>query len=205
MPRNPIAESPEMPLRRVSTEPTATLRERDDTALVAGLARGEVRALDELISRYADRLCSFLERIVRDGGWADDLVQEAVVRVYDGAHSYDPAWPVRVWLFRIARNLAVDLMRREGSMRNHLQQIVPREDAPSTVATVEHREFQAQLEDAIRTLPEGFRSVFLLRENENLSYEEIGEILNISVKTVSSRLHRSRLQLKEQLKRYLDS
>jgi RNA polymerase sigma factor (sigma-70 family) len=47
--------------------------------------------------------------------------------------------------------------------------------------------------------------VFLLRENENLSYEEIGEILNISVKTVSSRLHRSRLQLKEQLKRYLDS
>ena len=175
------------------------------SGLITGLATGMDRALDELIARYGDRLCSYLLRIVRDAGWADDLVQEVFVRVYDHARTYDGRWPVRVWLFGIARNLAVDLLRREGAMQSRLQYLHRHDESPAAVTMVEHREFQAELEQAISRLPEVFRSVFILRETERLSYDEIGEVLGISAKTVSSRLHRSRTQLKTMLQRYLES
>ena len=191
--------------QRVPIGLPSPLREVDDAELIAGLAGGVDHALDELIARYGDRLCSYLHRIVRDGGWADDLVQEVFVRVYDHARKYDGRWPVRVWLFAIARNLAVDLLRREGSMQSRLQHLPHHGESPATVTTVEHREFQAKLEHAISRLPEAFRSVFLLRESERLSYDEIGEVLGIPAKTVSTRLHRSRVQLKEQLRSYLES
>jgi len=172
-----------------------------DDVLLGCAARGDAAAIDAFVQRFGDRLCSFLVRIVRDHAWADDLVQEVFVRVLRDAHRYDPAWPVTVWLFRIGRNLALDLLRREGAHRGRLDQLAsqPPGAAPAAVTTAEHREFQVALEAALQQLPETFRSVFLLRDGEGLAYEEIGAVLGISVKTVSSRLHRARQQLRGSL------
>lgn len=176
-----------------------------DDALLLRAKNGEAAAVDALVQRFGDRLCSFLVRIVRDHAWADDLVQEVFVRALHGAHRYDPTWPVSVWLFRIARNLAVDLLRRESAHQGRIDQLAeaPIGVAPAAVTTAEHREFQVALELALQQLPEAFRSVFLLRDGEGMAYEEIGNVLGISVKTVSSRLHRARQLLRGHLSEHL--
>lgn len=172
-----------------------------DDALLHRASRGEAAAVDAFVHRFEDRLASFLVRIVRDHAWADDLVQEVFVRALHGAHRYDAQWPVAVWLFRIGRNLAVDLLRRENAHHGRLDELAkePPGAAPSAVTTAEHREFQIALEHALQQLPEAFRSVFLLRDGEGMAYEEIGNVLGISVKTVSSRLHRARQLLRGHL------
>lgn len=176
-----------------------------DDALLHRATNGEAAAVDAFVQRFGDRLCSFLVRIVRDHAWADDLVQEVFVRALHSAHHYDPAWPVAVWLFRIGRNLAIDLLRRENARHGRLGQLAdaPIGVAPSAVATAEHREFSVALEHALQQLPEAFRSVFLLRDGEGMAYEEIGNVLGISVKTVSSRLHRARQLLRGHLGEHL--
>lgn len=183
------------------------LSEVADDVLLADAARGAQSAVEELVRRYGDRLQSYVVRIVRDPAAADDLVQELFVRALAEAHRYDRRWPLLVWLFRIARNLSLDLLRRDGMRRQKLDELALRQQldhAPAAVTTAEHREFQVALERALQELPESFRSVFLLRDGEELSYEEIAEVLDISVKTVSSRLHRARQQLRALLQEHLE-
>lgn len=176
-----------------------------DELLLARASGGDAAAVDAFVDRFGDRVQGLLVRIVRDHAWADDLLQEVLVRALRDAHRYDDRWPVPVWLFRIARNLALDLLRREGRHRRRNDAVAARDAAaPSAVTTAEHHEFQVALEDALQELPETFRTVFLLRDGEGLSYEEIAEVLSISVKTVSSRLHRARQQLRILLREHLD-
>ncbi|MFT4513819.1 MAG: RNA polymerase sigma-70 factor (ECF subfamily) [Planctomycetota bacterium] len=179
-------------------------RDVEDDALLEQAANEEPGAVEELIQRFDDRLCSYLMRLVRDRAWAEDLVQEVFLRALQEAHRYDTAWPVGVWLFRIARNLALDLLRSEAGHRARTQAQPAPITAPAAITTAEHREFQIALEAALQRLPEEFRSVFLLREGESLSYDEIGAVLNISTKTVSSRLHRARQQLRTTLQRHTE-
>ncbi|MCR9247395.1 MAG: RNA polymerase sigma factor [bacterium] len=178
-------------------------RDVEDEALLDRAASGEPAAVDAFVERFGERLCGFLVRLVRDRAWAEDLVQEVLVRALHEAHRYDPEWPVPVWLFAIARNLGLDLLRREGRRRKRASQITRPDVAPAAVTTAEHREFQIALEDALQQLPEPYRTVFLLRDGESMSYEAIGEVLGISPKTVSSRLHRARSALRVALKEHL--
>ncbi len=177
-------------------------RDTADDVLLARAAGGDAGAVDAFVARFSDRLGSYLLRLVRDRAWTDDLVQEALVRALRDAARYDAAWPVAVWLFRIGRNLALDLLRREGAHRLRVARLAGQaaDTAPAAITTAEHREFQRALEAALQRLPESFRSVFLLREREGLDYEQIGQVLGISAKTVSSRLHRARSQLRHWLR-----
>ncbi|MCK5943395.1 MAG: sigma-70 family RNA polymerase sigma factor [Planctomycetes bacterium] len=187
------------------THEHAGLDEVDDGQLLDRASRGEAAAVDVFVDRFGDRLQSLLVRIVRDHAWADDLVQETIVRAMRDAHRFDDRFPLAVWLFRIARNLALDLLRREGRHRLRNARVAPRDAAaPAAITTVEHKEFQIALEGALQQLPEAFRTVFLLRDGEGLSYEEIAQVLTISPKTVSSRLHRARQQLRAHLQEHLE-
>ncbi|MBL8753759.1 MAG: sigma-70 family RNA polymerase sigma factor [Planctomycetes bacterium] len=174
----------------------------DDAVLLRAAARQEPGAVEALVARHGDRVCGFLTRIVHDAAWAEDLTQETLLRALREAADYDARWSLRTWLFRIGRNLALDLLRREQSLRARSRAVGFVGSAPPAVVTAEHQEFQQALEQALQQLPEGFRSVFVLGCGENLSYEEIAAVLGISVKTVSSRLHRARLQLRTLLGRY---
>lgn len=174
----------------------------DDALLLRRAAEQVPDAVEAFVARHADRLCSFLARFVRDAAWAEDLTQETLLRALHEAALYDSRWPVRTWLFRIARNLALDLLRRETSLRARNRRERDAGTAPPAAVTAEHQEFQQALEHALQQLPEGFRTVFVLRDGENLAYEEIAAVLGISVKTVSSRLHRARQLLRGLLGRH---
>ncbi len=195
--------------RRIASRTATTVSPhaaRSDTDLMAELVAGDDRALDELIHRYGARVRTYLGFVVRDDAWADDLTQEVFIRVHDRARSYDPRWPVVVWLLRISRNLAIDLLRREEVRERAVdpRKLRQRRAAP-TADVVERREFYSRLHSALAVLPEAFRSVFVLRELDNLSYEAIAAITNTSTKTVSTRLHRARARLRTLLAPYLDA
>ena len=176
-----------------------------DVDLMLRVRHGDDAAFEELVRRHTRTVLNVVYRYVGDPSLADDLAQETLVRALRDAHRYDDKWPLEVWLFRIARNLALDLLRREGRHRRHQDDAaLCATPTPAAVTTAEHREFQVALEVALQELPETFRTVFLLRDGEGLSYEEIAEVLDISPKTVSSRLHRARQQLRELLREHLE-
>lgn len=186
-----------------------------DAELMQLLVHGEDRALVPLVDRYGSRVRTYLGHVTRDGTWADDLTQEVFVRVYESAATYDPRFAFQVWIFRIARNLSVDLLRRQSTQRKLKvaleervaegeRQAIRQRAASSPLQGLVDLEFAEHFERALKRLPEIFRSVFVLREVEGLSYEEIAEVVDASPKTVSTRLHRARLQLRKHLAPYLD-
>jgi RNA polymerase sigma-70 factor (ECF subfamily) len=178
----------------------------DDTTLMARLSEGDGAALDAVVARHAGRVRSYLAHLLDDSGWADDLTQEVFVRVHTRARSYDGRWPLLVWLLRIARNLAVDLVRRErvagrGSARGEIDSPI---DHHTPLAAAEASEFRTALRRALAQLPEPLRTVFVLREIELLDYDEIAAVLGVPAKTVSTRLHRARTRLRTLLASHLE-
>ena len=175
---------------------------------MARLHRGDTAVLDVLIDRHGGRVRTYLGHVVRDPSWAEDLTQETFVRVLERAGEYDPAWPLAVWLLRISRNLAIDLMRRERARRLALIRWRAADwrasSAPSAMQHAERDELALRLDAAVGQLAEPFRSAFVLREVEQLSYEAIAAIMDTTVKTVSTRLHRARRQLRKRLRALID-
>ncbi|MBK9384555.1 MAG: sigma-70 family RNA polymerase sigma factor [Planctomycetes bacterium] len=209
-----------LPFRRVpspelSAPPRVDFEALSDAELMQLLVHGEDRALMPLIDRYGGRVRTYLGHVTRDGSWADDLTQEVFVRVFESSGTYDPRFAFQVWVFRIARNLAVDLLRRQSTQRK-LRDSLEERAVETERQSIRHRaassplqglvevEFAEHFERALRRLPEIFRTVFVLREVEGLAYEEIAEVVDASPKTVSTRLHRARLQLRKLLATYLD-
>lgn len=170
------------------------------------VAHRDGRAFEELLARYADRIHGFLTHSLRDAVLADDVAQETFVRMYERASSYDPAHAFAVWLFRIARNLAIDQLRRRGAQERGMA-AAGRAAAGSAVASphasLEGKELAEQFAAALGSIPEAFRTAFVLREVEGMSYEEIAAVTETHPKTVSTRLCRAREQLRELLAAYL--
>lgn len=209
-----------LPFRRVPSPEVAAPTRIDfealsDAELMQLLVHGDDRALLPLIDRYGSRVRTYLGHVTRDGSWADDLTQEVFVRVFESATTFDPRFAFQVWVFRIARNLAVDLLRRQSTQRKlrdtleeraaeSERQAIRRRAASSPLQGLVEVEFAEHFERALKRLPEIFRTVFVLREVEGLAYEEIAEVVDASPKTVSTRLHRARLQLRRLLSPYLD-
>lgn len=197
-----------MPVRRPQPVPDpADLDDRDAMALVVA---GEAAGIEALIVRHAQRVASYLHHVAPDPGWVDDLVQEVFVRMQLRASDYDPAFPVEVWILRIARNLAIDLHRRERA-RQRAHDAHSRRDAdaphlrlPDPFAAAADREFEVDLHRALGALGEEYRTAFVLREIEGLDYRSIATVLGVPEKTVSSRLTRARALLRDRLRRHLD-
>ncbi|MEM9379130.1 MAG: sigma-70 family RNA polymerase sigma factor [Planctomycetota bacterium] len=183
-----------------------------DDVLLRALADGREHAFDVLVARHGARVRTFLGHLVRDAAAADDLTQEVFLTVLTRAHARDRTETrdrsFQVWLMRVARNEAIDLLRRRGLHARLVARVregvgrVARRLASSPARPedeVAHGELLGALEEGLAELPEPQRSVFLLREMEGMSYEEIGDVLECSPKTVSSRLHRARAALRERL------
>lgn len=182
--------------------------ELTDHEILDLVAAGRLHAFDVLVSRYGARIRRYLGQLLGPDAAIDDLAQETFVKVFRRVRSYDRARSFPVWLFRVAHNEGLDHLRREQARRRALRGL-QEADGPvlRTVGTplreLEANEFREHLDRALRELPETFRAPFLLRENEGLSYEEIGEIVGASAKTVSTRIHRARLRLRGLLASFL--
>jgi RNA polymerase sigma-70 factor (ECF subfamily) len=182
----------------------ADLRSLDDTGLVNAYLDGETRSFDVLVERYQTRLLNFVYRIVGDRERAEDLVQEVFVRVYRHLGRFDRSKKFSTWIYTIASNLAKNELRNRS--RNPLvlftsmtkgwedeERPLEFEDPSSRPDDLfRKRHVRELVESSVAQLPTHHREVFMLREIEGRSYEEIAEITHCNLGTVKSRLNRAR-------------
>lgn len=181
----------------------------EDAELVRKSLSGDQRACRDLVRRYQRPVFSVLMRVVRRAEDAEDLAQETFVRMFRALDRYDPERPFTAWLFTIATRLAIDHLRRRRVQTVSLTVTQPGsteerdidvEDPglkPDEVTSNAEEERIAQ--DLIDSLPEHYRIVVLLRHQQDLSYEEIAEALNLPLGTVKARIHRARALLKKHI------
>lgn len=180
------------------------LHAADDTAVVRSFLAGEERAFQELVERYQTRLLNFIYRTIGDRERAEDLVQEVFIRVYRHMHRFDTAKKFSTWIYTIASNLAKNELRNRARnplilfqtiTSNHQDDERPLqfEDFSSRPDDLfQQRHLRALVEQTVAQLPEHHRQVFVLREIEGKSYEEIADITQCNLGTVKSRLNRAR-------------
>jgi RNA polymerase sigma-70 factor (ECF subfamily) len=188
----------------------------DNAQLVAAHLAGDPRAFPALVIRYRDRLITFVSRMIGDRARAEDLVQEAFMRVHRHLHRFDPTKQFSTWLYTIASNLAKNELRnRSRSPLVYYQSLRSRddeeprplqfEDATSRPdAMYASRHLRELVDRVVATLAPHHRLVFVLRELEGRSYEEIAELTRCNLGTVKSRLNRARHAFAERIAPYLD-
>ena len=186
------------------------LRTSNDQELARRMARGDTRALEELMRIYNRRLFRTARAILRDDAAAEDALQEAYLRAYSSIGQFRGEAQLSTWLVRIVANEAL-ARRRKEARRAEVLPIVPgaaqedsmdQSDGPQRKA--ERAEIRRLLEEKIDALPDGYRAVFVLRALEELSVEETAAALDIPAATVRSRFFRARSQLREALSREVD-
>jgi RNA polymerase sigma-70 factor (ECF subfamily) len=168
----------------------------DDARLMLAFRAGDRRAFDELFARYTPRLHSFLTRMVRDRGRAEELTQDVFIRLYTAAERYEARTRFSTYVFGIAHNLALNHLARAWRQREQaLGEGAPEPTAHEAAGPGEQLEAartHAALERAIAELPERQRAALLLRAHEDMGYDEIAAALGTSVPSVKSLLHRAR-------------
>jgi RNA polymerase sigma-70 factor (ECF subfamily) len=179
---------------------------------VVQLRRGDLDALTALIARYQNRLYRYLLRLVREPAEAEDLFQQSWLRVMQKIQTYDPHRSFDSWLFTVARNLALDHLRRvrpqsldEPALRDSdseslADRLPSREILP--LDRLLETERSGKLAAALLDLPATYREVLSLRFEEELKLDEIAEILGAPLSTVKTRLRRSLEQLRNKLDLY---
>ena len=197
----------EVAIKRAQLPGAATrekLRKEDDAAVVSAFLGGEERAFQELVERYQTRLLNFIYRTIGDREKAEDLVQEVFIRVYRHIHRFDRTKKFSTWVYTIASNLAKNELRNRSRNPLVLFQTIKGnwddEDRPlqfeDTTARPDDmyrkRHLRELVEETVAKLPEHHREVFVLRELEGKSYEEIADITDCNLGTVKSRLNRAR-------------
>lgn len=182
-----------------------------DNALVSAYLEGNEDAFEALVSRYQDKLVNYINTLIHDYDLSVDLAQEAFIRVYKNADRYEGKYQFSTWIYRIATNLAIDeIRRRERKGRFFIYNVMAafqKEDREFPLPdnrqcperTLGRRERLGKLQIAIDSLPEKYRLPFLLKEVQELSYEETSKVLKISLGTVKSRIHRAKMLLREKL------
>ncbi len=193
-------------------ESRAFYQDLSDEDLMDHVVAGSETAFACVVDRYKNRLQNVIYRYIRDFQRAEDLAQEAFVRVYLHRERYRKTGKFSTWIFTIAVNLAKNEIRRKVRLRNvlsldHLTEVMGsvepllRDDEQiGTDRRVEQDQTGRMVGKAIARLPDVYREALILRDLEGLSYEEIGDILDIPGGTVRSRINRARLMLKEKLK-----
>lgn len=202
-------ESPRATERRL-------LHGRDDSAVVAAHLAGDPQAFDELVDRYQRRLLNFVYRTIGDRERAEDLVQEVFIRVHRHLARFDQTKKFSTWAYTIASNLAKNELRNRS--RNPLVlfqtfkknweadhrplQFEDPQNRPDDLYRKRH--LREMVDWSVAQLPEHHRVVFVLRELEGKSYEEIADITGCNLGTVKSRLNRARNRFAQLIEPRLD-
>lgn len=187
--------------------------QRPDEELVAAVLDGDERAFEELVGRYQGRLVNYLYRLVRNLEEAHDLAQEVFLKVYRALDRFDPRYRFSTWLFRVAQNAAIDLLRKR---RLKMVSMTLRDDEDGGDR---HWEFEGDertpyqnlrnvergeaIRRAIDRLPWEYRELIALRHYGELSYDEIAKLKEMPLGTVKNKLFRGRQMLKEKLAGFL--
>lgn len=175
-----------------------------DHALMRRVQKDEYDAFQELVDRYKTRLVNVIYRMLNDQNEAEDLVQETFLRVWTHRQDYDFSYCLSTWIYTIALNLAKNELRKRRkfkffSLLDMTEKGLELPDPKMGPSALGH-----MLEGAIGKLPGKYKEAFLLRDVEQLPYEEVAQILGVPLGTVKSRVNRARAVLKDELKPKLE-
>lgn len=182
-----------------------------DVALMQLVGAGDTVAFEELVERHQRLVVGTVARMLGNNSDVEDIAQQVFVRVWKSARRYVPRAKFTTWLLKITRNLVFNELRRR-SRHAHLplqaeageeERPIKDERAMAPDASMLERELQSAIEVAIAELPETQRLAVVLRRYDDLSYEEISDVLDQSVPAVKSLLFRARTELRTRLSRYL--
>ena len=175
-----------------------------DYGLMQAVQRGDMVAFNSIVDRYKDRLMNVIGRMLSSTEEAEDVVQETFVRVYQHRQSFNFQHCFSTWIYTIALNLARNELRKRkrfkfldvNDMQGAESELAVEMKLPSRIPQV--------LEAAIQDLPEKYRTAFMLRDIQEMPYEEVAKVLNVPLGTVKSRVNRARMMLKEVLQPRLE-
>ena len=178
-----------------------------DEELIARFQEGDEQAYIELVNRYRNKLITFVYRFVNEFEQAEDIVQDALLKLYTHKHYYRNIAKFSTWIYTIAGNLAKTELRKKKQRKvTSISQMGPEDRdyelpsvAPDTDETAQSEYIEKTIQAAIQKLPLHFRTVTILRDIQELSYEEISKIVDVPLGTVKSRINRARLQLQKEL------
>ncbi len=184
--------------------------------LVEAHQRGETKATAELLAAYQRRIYAVCYRMVRHPDDADDLTQDALVKVLEGLDSYHGRSQLSTWIIRVTMNCCLSHLRKQKLRRHASLEELGSAGEParalgrvqgelSPLARVEQAERQALLRRLLRGLDPQMRAVLVLRDMQDLDYAQIGEVMDVPVGTVKSRLFRARAALRAAAEQELDS
>jgi RNA polymerase sigma factor (sigma-70 family) len=180
------------PRRKLRAAPARAL---SDEQLVAALRAGDDDAMTEIDQRYRDRLLAYVRRMSA-GADAEDVVQDVLARAYLALRADDRPMALRAWLYRVAHNRCLDLLRRPAPvLTDNVEIATGSRTGISLGEQVAGRERLRQVVADIQGLPDQQRSALIIRELEGLSYEELAEALDTTVPAIKSLLVRARMNL----------
>lgn len=195
----------------------AELQTQSDEDLLASYIGGELAAMEVLLDRYERPLFNFMLRQLGDRARAEDLLQETFLRLVEHAGSFEGNARLRTWLFRIARNQCIDEGRRRVHRRHPSLDAAQGPDGegatlyerlaekgPTAERASVSNEVGVAMTRAVQELPDDQREVFVLRQVQQLSFKEIGEITGVSENTVKSRMRYALERLQAALSEYRD-
>ena len=193
--------APELACRAGSASERAVVGIEDvpDETLVAALARRDQRALAQLVQRHGGWAARFAERMTGNAQTAEDVVQNAFLRLWNSAERWEGRSRFTTWFYRVLHNLAVDELRRRRSGHEELDEALE-DPAPAPPDVLERDRRDARVRAALDRLPGRQRAALVLRHYEDCSQGEAAEILGISEGALESLLSRARAALREQLR-----
>ena len=179
-----------------------------DEKLNLRFQKGDINAYNELVKRYKDRLLNFVFRYFNNVEQAEDVVQDTLIKLYTHANYYKNVAKFSTWIFTIAKNNALTELRKNKRKRTdslytddgRFLDIGSKEE--SLESKVQNEIAIDQLNKFLDEIPENFRIAVVLRDFQELSYEEISKILEIPIGTIKSRINRGRIQLAEKMKHF---
>ncbi len=175
-----------------------------DHDLIRRVQQGDMVAFNKIVEKYKDRLMNVIFRMLSSSEEAEDIVQETFVRVYQHRKSFDFRHCFSTWIYTIALNLARNELRKRKrfrffdifDMQGNESEIAVEMEIPSNLPKA--------IDNALETLPEKYKMAFVLRDIQELPYEEVAKIMNIPLGTVKSRVNRARAMLREKLRPRLE-
>jgi RNA polymerase sigma-70 factor (ECF subfamily) len=179
-----------------------------DEQLMLLFQGGNENAYIELVNRYKDKLINFIFNYLGDIESSEDVVQETMIKLYQKKHYYKEIAKFSTWLYTIAKNLANTELRKRKQRKTTLLSQFSKDDKMYDLPSNDNevgQEIQTEIvskiiREAVDQLSEKFKTVITLRDIQQLSYEDISEIIDVPIGTVKSRINRARLQLQVELK-----
>jgi RNA polymerase sigma-70 factor, ECF subfamily len=183
--------------------------EFSDSDLITQYLNGSEKALDALVRRYFKQVFFFAKTYVKNDAEAEDVTQEAFVKVWKNLKIFDHGRKFKTWLFQITKNTCIDFLRKsknfvapealdQQQMAENLERLI--DTAPLPEELFQTAESSKKLEEILALLPKIYQTVVVLHLQQDLTFQEIAEVLNESINTIKSRYRRGLLMIKRDFK-----